>query len=301
VLAALEKPLTARRLGEVLRGYTRLRSDADTPADTVAVGGEALRAAVESGAFTTQFEPRIDLASGAVSSAEAGSRWYGAEGDPVPGSTLALMLEREHLTTPFVEQLVAASCAMVDEAAAAGLDADAPLRVAVNVSLLPLGEPSIADRLTAMVLSHGEHPRRFVWEVDDVALARASVAMVQVLTRLRVKGFGLSMSNCGLGTAWTNHVERVPLSELKLDRRLVDGVSGDAKRLSALESALASAREFGLAVVADGCDSRDDFDALLALGCSEAQGRFVAEPMPGVDLVAWAMAGYAPDDSVSTK
>jgi EAL domain-containing protein (putative c-di-GMP-specific phosphodiesterase class I) len=52
-----------------------------------------------------------------------------------------------------------------------------------------------------------------------------------------------------------------------------------------------------LPVVADGCDSQADFDSLLSFGCSEAQGRFVAEPMAAEDTVAWALAGYVPAGS----
>ena len=87
-------------------------------------------------------------------------------------------------------------------------------------------------------------------------------------------------------------LSRVPLTELKLDGPLVSGATDDPKRVAMLESALASAREAGLPVVADGCDSRADFETLLALGCSEAQGRFVSEPMACDDLVAWAVSGY---------
>ncbi|MDQ4068091.1 MAG: EAL domain-containing protein, partial [Actinomycetota bacterium] len=301
VLAALEKPLTARRLGDVLRQYTRLHRDRGGDPQSGWVSGEVLHDAFESGDLSTQFVPRIDLTSGAVSSAEAGGRWPGADGRPVPASLFVPALGREGLMLPFVERLVGASCAMVEKGALAGLDVSVPLRVAVNVSLLPLFDASTADRLTDMVHSRGQHPRRFVWEIDDVVLARASGTAMQVLTRLRVKGFGLSMSHCGVGSSWTNQVERVPLSELKLDRRLVSGVAGDAKRLAVLESVLGAARDLGLPVVADGCDSRADFDTLLALGCQEAQGRFVADPMPAADLVAWALAGYQLEEAGSSR
>ena len=183
---------------------------------------------------------------------------------------------------------------LLDEAVRTGLDADAPLRVAVNVSLLPMADASLADRIIRMVESCGHHPRRFVCEVDDVALARAPGTGLQVLTRLRVKGFGLSVANTGAGPSWMHQLDRVPVSELKLDRRLVSGAAGDAKRLATLESALASARDLGLPVVADGCDNRDDFDTLLALGCAEAQGRFIAEPMAAADIVASALGGSLP-------
>ncbi|MDQ4097760.1 MAG: EAL domain-containing protein, partial [Actinomycetota bacterium] len=221
-------------------------------------------------------------------------RWPGADGAPIPPSRFVPALTREGLALAFVERLVAESCELVEEVARAGLGGSVPIRVAVNVSLLALADASLADRLTEMVQRRGQDPRRFVWELDDVALARAPATALSVLTRLRVKGFGLSMSNCGVGPTWTHQLGRVPLTELKLDRRLVDAATEDPKRFVMLESALASARDLGLPVVADGCDSSADFNTLLALGCSEAQGRFVGEPVLGADMVARALTGYRP-------
>jgi EAL domain-containing protein (putative c-di-GMP-specific phosphodiesterase class I) len=269
VLAALEKPLTARRLGEVLGQYTQLK-DGDNRHDAGSVAVVDLRDALESGDLTAQFEPRIDLTTGAFSSAEA---------------VFVPALARHHLLLPFIERLIAESCRLRHEAG------DLRIRVAIDVSALPLSDPPLADALTEMVTSRNCEPRDFVMEVDDVTLARASAPALSVLTRLRVKGFGLAMTNCGAGPSWLHQLGRAPLSELRLDRRLVSGVSDDSKRMAALESALESIHESGLPVVADGCDSREDFDALLALGCSEAQGRYVRELMPGDDLIAWALAG----------
>ena len=297
VLAALEKPLTARRLGEVLRQYTRFNAERASHVAAAPVSSDQLRDALESGELTAQFEPRIDLTTGAMSSAVACGLWPGPDGRPIPASVFVPVLASDGLLLRYVECLVAKSCEFLDEARRAGLDEPAPLRVAVNVSSLPLADVDLADRLVQMVQSRDQDPRLFVCEVDDVDLARAPATIFSVLTRLRVKGFGLSMSHSGAGPSWTHHLDRVPVSELKLDRRFVAGASRDPKRLAMLESALASAREMVLPVVADGCDSQADFDSLLALGCSEAQGRFVAEPMPAAGTVAWALAGYVPAGS----
>jgi EAL domain-containing protein (putative c-di-GMP-specific phosphodiesterase class I)/DNA-binding SARP family transcriptional activator/FixJ family two-component response regulator len=295
VLAALEKPLTARRLGEVLRRYTRLNQERGDHVGRGATSGEELRDALESDNLTVQFEPRIDLTAGAFSSAEARGRLRGPDGSLLSPSSFSPTLAREGLLLRFVERLIVESCVLLPEAGRAGLDVHGPIRVALNVSGLPLADASLANRLADIVRSEHQDPRRFVCEVDDVALARASAPALQVLTRLRVKGFGLSMSYSGAGPSWTHQLERVPLSELKLDRRLVSAASGDPKRFAMVESATASARDRGLPVVADGCDSRADFDTLVGLGCSEVQGRFVAEPMPAAEMVAWALAGYQPD------
>jgi len=117
---------------------------------------------------------------------------------------------------------------------------------------------------------------------------------LEVLTRLRVKGFGLAIIHAGAGSPIADQLGRVPLTEVRLDRRLVSGAVADPKRLAKLESAVASARDAGLAVIADGCDSRADFDMLLELGCTEAQGGFVADPVDAADMVIGA--AWCPPD-----
>jgi len=282
VLAALEKPLTARSLGDALRRYTRLGGDAEDQRQGFALSGDELRDALARGELTPEFEPRIDLTTGTIGSLEAAARWRDAEGRRVDVSVFAAALVREDLVPDFVAHLVAASGALV-----AGVGP--PLRVAVDLSLLPLDEVSLADWLTGLVVRRHHDPRHIVCQIDDLAMARAPAAL-QVLTRLRVKGFGLSMIHTGIGPSMAHLLDRVPLSELKLDRRLVSGASRDPKRHEMLGAALTEARQLGLPVVADGCDEQSDFDTLVALGCSEAQGRFIGAPMVATEVVD-ALAG----------
>jgi DNA-binding SARP family transcriptional activator/EAL domain-containing protein (putative c-di-GMP-specific phosphodiesterase class I)/FixJ family two-component response regulator len=293
VLAALQKPLTSRRLGEVLRQYTGLhRGRADAPGGT-ALSRQQVRDALENGGLRAAFEPRIDLTTGAFSSAEAGARWHAPDGTPIPASLVAPALADDEILLVFVERLVAASVLLLNEVGRAGLDVGGPVRLAVNVSPL-LSDTSLADRLDKMVRSRGQDPRHFVCQLDDVALARAPATALAVLTRLRVKGFGLSMAYSGMGPSWTQQLGRVPLTELKLVRRLVSAATSEPKRFQVLEATLAAARDAELPVVADGCDAQADFDMLLALGCSEAQGQWVARPMEAAEVVAWAQTGPRP-------
>jgi EAL domain-containing protein (putative c-di-GMP-specific phosphodiesterase class I)/FixJ family two-component response regulator len=294
VLAALAKPLTARRLGEVLGQYTRLNRERNEHPELAALNAQELRDAFESGQLRAEFEPRIDLATGSFSSVEAGGRWHSTYGPPVPTSVVVTALAHRGQPLAVVERAVEESSALLDDVARAGLGTNGRVRVAVNISPL-LSQPSLADRFSAIVGERGQVPQRFVCQLDDGALARAPVPAYAALTRLRVKGFGLSMTYCGLGPSWTTHVARLPLTELKLGRPLVSSAATEPKRLEALEAAVNEARDMGLPVVADGCETQADFDMLLSLGCSEAQGPCVAAPMPAPDVLAWALASGAPD------
>lgn len=293
VLAALEKPLTARALGDALRRFTPLAARPGRRNDET-VDAQELRQALAGGDITTLFEARIDLSTGAVRSLEAAGCWTRPDGSVVPAPALLAAVAREGLGLAFVERVVDGSCALVAESERAGLDEHTPMRVATNVAFLPFADASLADRLHDMARAHGVDPQRFVWELDEVVLARASSTALEGLTRLRVKGFGLSVIHAGLTASWPDLLTRAPLSEVKLGHRLVKEAAADGKRAAVVESAVAAARQADLPVVAAGCDTASDFDMLVALGCTEAQGQYVAEPTSADQLVAWAVTGQRP-------
>ena len=294
VLAALPKPITARRLGEVLGQYTRLNRGRVEQPGAVAVSAHQLREALDGGQLRAAFEPRIDLTTGAFSSAEVGGSWRGPRGEPFPSSTVVAAHASPGLALALVGRAVDESSVLLDGVDRTGLDVHVPVRIAVNVSAL-LPDTSLADRLSEMVHHRSQEPRRFVCQVDDGALARAPATASATLTRLRVKGFGLSLTYGGLGPPWSSYLARIPLTELKLGRSVVSSATSEPKRFEVLEATVNEARDMALPVVAGGCETQADFDMLLALGCSEVQGPCVAAAMPAADVIAWALAGYRPD------
>jgi DNA-binding SARP family transcriptional activator/EAL domain-containing protein (putative c-di-GMP-specific phosphodiesterase class I)/CheY-like chemotaxis protein len=291
VLAALEKPLTARRIEEAFRQYMPLRQDGPTELDGTALNRETLRDALAHGELRAEFQPRIDLGSGALTGVQVGGRWLRA-GASIGTAPLLSSIVRAGLVLEYVRRLVAESCELLDDLMQSGRQGPCAVRMAVDASLLPTSDPTLADELADAVRGCGHDPRRFVLEFEDVSLARASSAAIATVARLRVKGFGLSLTHVGLSPSWVHQVARVPLSEVKLDSRLVAGAADDVKRYARLEAALVTAREARLPVVAAGCDRREDFDALVALGCNEAQGRFLASPMSHAQFAAWAATGF---------
>ncbi len=132
---------------------------------------------------------------------------------------------------------------------------------------------------------------------DQRASARGDAHGLHALTRLRLKGFGVSVEDFGTAHASAEQLARFPLTGIKIAASLVSGSAADAGRIAALEQALDLARGLGLVVAAAGCDSAADFDVLLQLGCRHAEGAFIADAMPAAELPAWA-AGWNPPSIV---
>ena len=110
---------------------------------------------------------------------------------------------------------------------------------------------------------------------------------LDVLTRLRLKGFKLSIDDFGTGYSSMDQLQRIPFSELKIDRSFVQGAAEQSKSRAILSSSLDMARKLGLTSVAEGVETQADLDLVRGLGCDLVQGWLIAKAMPIADLIDW--------------
>jgi EAL domain-containing protein (putative c-di-GMP-specific phosphodiesterase class I) len=128
--------------------------------------------------------------------------------------------------------------------------------------------------------------------LDERALRNAPASALDVLTRLRVKGFGVAIDNFGSSTGPPDQLRRFPVTRARLAPMLVAGAGKDARRADVLETVAELARTLDVVLVGSGCESDDDLRLLLELGCDRVLGPFVAAPMPGAELAAWVAAWH---------
>lgn len=113
-----------------------------------------------------------------------------------------------------------------------------------------------------------------------------SVALA-VLTRLRLRGFGLSLDDYGTGFSSMQQLARIPFTELKIDRSFVHGVHERESVQVMLRSALEMAMRLGLNTVAEGVESLQDWWLLQEYGCMFVQGWLMSKAMPAADVMNW--------------
>jgi DNA-binding SARP family transcriptional activator/EAL domain-containing protein (putative c-di-GMP-specific phosphodiesterase class I) len=275
ILGAVEKPLTARGLSELLASYHR---SPPGPVESAPMVDTELRAALEADLIGACLIPFVDLSLGAVSGATA----VPTRADQ-PGA--ARITIAEHVDVGLAGQLtdlvLGLACEAMDE-----LPVDAVVWIAIARGALT--DVNYADRLLAIVRGHDADPRRVVCTVAESAVRRSSPAELDVLTRLRVKGFGVCLDGYGGGHASSDALSIIPLTAVALAPALVRGAAGDPARAAALEEVLGSARAAGLQAVACGCDTAGDYELLMQLGCGHAQGEFIAGPLRSEELAGWA-------------
>jgi EAL domain-containing protein (putative c-di-GMP-specific phosphodiesterase class I) len=292
LLGAVEKPLTSRRLAELLATY-RPDPALQGGEGQVAVTAADVARALDDGRMVARFRPTVDLSSGGVSGVEALAGWQDPSHGWIAAQTVLAELDTEPLVSRFTDHALALACTHREAFARAGLD------VAVSVKLPGrcLGDIGLADRFAEIVRESGSDPGQVVCVIGEREL-RPDPTTLAALTRLRLKGFGLCVEQFVAAHASAEQLGRVPLTAIKVSTSLVSGAGEDPGRAAALEETLERVRGQGLVVIAAGCDSAADFELLLRLGCGQAEGAFISEPISGDELPVWATRWRPPSSLV---
>jgi DNA-binding SARP family transcriptional activator/EAL domain-containing protein (putative c-di-GMP-specific phosphodiesterase class I) len=288
VLGAVEKPLTGRVLGELLAAYQPA-----TAADHDALrrlSSAEIAAGIEDGRIVAELEPIVDLSSGRIVAAEVVPRWRERAGAGAEAASFAAALETEASTERFSDRLIELAGQAARDLAAAGV----ALEIAVGLAPARLADATLADHLAGLVRAHGAEPRQLVPTIRAAALPGGAATALDVLARLRLKGFGLWLDDAGS----TARLKHMPLTGVRLAAPLISGAATDPARVASLRDAVDHARSRRLVAIGTGCASPAEFDVLLEVGASHAQGTFLARPMTTEQLVAVAPR-WTPPTAVS--
>jgi EAL domain-containing protein (putative c-di-GMP-specific phosphodiesterase class I) len=150
-----------------------------------------------------------------------------------------------------------------------------------------LSSIAFADFVAGEAIAAGVVPQDIVLEMTESSLIRDQRAPLEVLIRLRLKRFRLSIDDFGTGHSSLTQLCDIPFDELKIDRSIVHGAWRDGTLRVMYDASLRLGKQLGEQVIAEGVEDRDDWDSVRSTKCDPAQGYFIAYPMPAADLAGW--------------
>jgi EAL domain-containing protein (putative c-di-GMP-specific phosphodiesterase class I) len=225
------------------------------------------------------------MASGKFAGVEALVRWKHPELGLVPPDAFVPLMEESDTLSASLGDFA------VREALACSRrwhDAGRELNVAINVSARTFDDLEFPERLEALCVEAQVPARDVTLEVTETQVARDAIRMIDVATRLRLKGFSLSVDDFGTGQSGLAQLQRMPFNEIKIDRQFVHGCATSATQRSVVEASIALAHSLKMTSVAEGIQNRPDWDLVASLGCDIVQGFAIARPMSETRLRAWA-------------
>jgi diguanylate cyclase (GGDEF)-like protein len=247
-----------------------------------------LRRALEAGEFELHYQPQLDMRRRAAFGFEALIRWRHPErGLVLPGSFIPLA-EESGLVVPIGAWALGEACRQARAWQAAGLP---PVKLAVNVSGLQFDRRDLVETVARALEGSGLAPHWLDLELTESLVMRDVEGSARQMARLRALGVSLSVDDFGTGYSSLSYLQQLPIDTLKIDRSFVAEVEDSWGTRPLVEAIVGLARGLGLGLVAEGVETADQLEALLALGCERGQGYLFAKPLRAAEAERFLAAG----------
>lgn len=291
VLGTFQKPLQRDLLETSLLRYVRELKTADVsePAPQSDVTVIDFCNALDAGEITLAYQPKLTVQGLILRGVEALARWkHPQKGNISPGVFIPLA-ERHGLIDTLTRELLVVAFKQKREWQQFGLR----FHLAFNLSPLSLADSGLSDWLFDLAQEYSIPPEEITLEVTENALLGELACAIRTLARLRLKGFNIAIDDYGTGFANAQQLSRVPATELKIDRSLVDQVSTRPQQGTILASTVDLAKNLKLITVAEGVETLEDYKILVELGVDQVQGFYFSKPLYPDDLLEWIKTGLS--------
>ena len=282
VLGRIDKPASPQQIKRLI-GTWRPQQESTQKVDSHSLTRDDLSAALEQDQLLPWYQPKVSFSTGEWVGMEALARWQHPEYGLISPVHFIALAERHGLIDQLTEVIISKSLSDGHLWQQTGIS----INLSMNLSTTSLIEGDLCNTLLDHCQRWSINPKLITLEVTESAFVNDLGKSLEVLTRLRMHGFGLSIDDFGTGYSSMRQLALLPFTELKLDRSFVDRCYEDPSRLAIIESSIDLARKLGLKSVAEGVEDETTWQLLAKLGCDQCQGFFSAHPMPRDELLEW--------------
>lgn len=283
LLGAFRKPVNPVELADALNSYNVGICPLDQVRPPIETDVEQLKMALDRAKIQVYYQPKIDLETMRVAGVEALARWKNLQGDWIPPGVFIPMAEEHGL----IGDLTLSVLDQVLQDMNGWWELGQYIPMAINLSAKSLAEFNLANEIIQRVIRQGIPAHFITFEITESALVVDLPSALATISRLRLKGFGISIDDYGTGFSSMQQLSRFPFSELKIDRSFIQGAPARQYIRNILKSAIEMGQRLGITTVAEGVETEAELHLLKSLGCKQAQGFLLARPMPGRELLGW--------------
>lgn len=264
--------------GKMTLFHSELRASAQRESSMLFMAEQALALNL----ILPYYQPKVCLRTGRILGFEALLRWRHPRLGIQPPSTIAAAFEHVELAMALTDRMLTRVVGDVAAWLDAGMD---PGRVAINASAADFLTGDFAERLLARLDEAGIPTHHFEVEVTEtVFLGRGAEQVERALHRFAEAGVRVALDDFGTGYASLSHVKQYPVEVLKIDRSFIANIERDPGDAAIVDAILKLGSSLGIEVVAEGIETREQAERVMALGCHIGQGYYYGRPRPPQEL-----------------
>jgi len=255
--------------------------DMQTAVTTLAAMEADLRQAVEKGQFLLYYQAQVD-GDGRLTGAEGLVRWQHPRRGLVSPNEFIPLAEKTGLILPLGTWVLETACAQL--VAWAAQKDKSHITLAVNVSARQFHHPNFVEQVLAVLDHSGANPHKLKLELTESLMLDNVEDSIAKMTALQTRGVSFSLDDFGTGYSSLSYLKHLPLQQLKIDQSFVKDILTDPNDAAIARTIVALAQSMGLAVIAEGVESEEQWDFLASQGCHAYQGYLFSFPLPVQDF-----------------
>lgn len=242
-----------------------------------------LRDGLESGEVQFHYQPKLDMASGKITSVEALVRWFSSTRGFVPPDDFISLAEK----TGDIRRLTDWGLKTAIQQLAAWQKDGIDLIIAVNLSTNDLMNIDLPKQILDLLNEYSVSASRLKLEVTESAVMNDMSRALDVLNMLSAMGLKLSIDDYGTGYSSLSYIKSLPVSEIKIDKSFVLKLVEDDEDKILVRSTIELAHNLGLEVTAEGVEDEESVELLRSYGCNTLQGYHICRPIPSADIAGF--------------
>ncbi len=282
VIGTIRKPMSKDKLDTLVAKTAQTHEEKRSYASPE-VDGAFLKEAIEKGQILPYYQPKTETSTQRVVGVEALARWIHPDLGIINPGIFIPLAEQEGLMKPLSYAILKATIEDAKIWKSNGIN----IKIAINMTSDVLEDVEFPNFLLKQLQSAGIDRSRYIFEVTEAGVLDANANTMEVLARLRIKDIDISIDDFGTGFSNIEQLKKFPYSELKIDQSFIfDGLT-DTFADASVKASVVLGRELNMRLVAEGVETREQWDYVADQGIDQVQGYFVARPMPADDFQSW--------------
>lgn len=234
--------------------------------------------------FIFHHQPKVNLVTGELLGVEALIRWRHPERGLLPPAAFLAVIDNHPLEVDLGKWVIESALIQIDSWNREGFITT----ISVNISAYHLLHPSFIDQLIELLDKYSSvAAKQLELEVLETAAMSDLNLAINVLTQCKALGLNISLDDFGTGYSSLTYFRRFPVDTIKIDRSFVHDMVIDDGGIAIVKSIVQLAELFDRSSIAEGIETKEQAAALIRLGCYNAQGYYIAKPMPPEEITSW--------------
>ncbi len=284
LLGSVQKPLEIKKLHDLIYKLTITPNATPTNKPKIRIDIKQLKLALENDEIVPFYQARVSTNTREIMGVESLARWQHPDYGILSPFRFITLAEQNDLIDLVTAAMVRHTIAQLQQ----WHQQDLKIHASINFSGKLFPRLDLPEHIESLLVDAGLPQDCLIIEITENQLLANFPTALEIVSRMSLKHFRISIDDFGTGHFSTQQLEQLPFNELKIDQQFVVNASKSRSSMAILEASISLAKRLNMMTVAEGVETQAQWDLVSRLGCDMVQGYLISKPLPADEFTTWA-------------